>query len=160
MEDDTHIPPAADPMAAARAAKAKKAHEKAEAELRQAEEQAASAAGPQPVVSSRANVSVEVDEGPWVDTRVTFKGHNKISTGGDFGFEHYARGAIVKSRERYARQNFDKGWIEPIEAALADKWERLAQQELVAGMRRKERHDHAMEHGVNANETWSTGADG
>ena len=160
IEDDTNKPLPADPAAAARAAKARKAAEKAELELRDAEQSRASAAGAQPTVSSRKGQPEAIDEGGPVEMKVTFKGHGQISTGGDFGFERYARGAITVCAERNARQLFDKGWAEPVDASYADRWERMTVKETAEGARRKARFEHHMEHGVGAGEYWNSASDG
>lgn len=160
IEDDTNKPAPADPGAAARAAKARKAAERAEAELRDAEAAKASAGGAQPTVSSRKGAPEVIDEGQMVQMKVTFKGHGQISTGGDFGFERYARGAITTCAERNARDLYNKGWAEPIDESFADRWEKMAEREAVEGARRKARFEHHMEHGVNAGEHWSSASDG
>ena len=149
--------PAADPMAKARAAKAKKALEQAEAEAKLAEQQAAPVANKQPTVSTLRIKTVEEDAGPLVWMRITVEGHGQISTGGEHGFERYAMDAEVQMRELYARQNFKKHWAEPIDRDLVKKWKLDEQREFAAAVRRKASYEHVMEHGVAAGENWSAG---
>lgn len=162
-EDDTNKPAPADPMAAARAAKARKQAEKAEAELRAAELSAAPADVEEdnpPPISTLQGKPEQMHEGPDVWMRVTPWGHGQISTGGQFGFERHSRGAKFKCPEAGARSLYNKRWAEPIDPALADKFVKQNEAEASAAERRGARERHVLEHGVNANEAWSTGADG
>lgn len=162
-DDDTHIPPKADPMAAARAVKARKAAEKAEQELAQAEAQAAPAEQEEdnpPPISTLQGRPEQAYEGPDVWMRVTPWGHGQISTGGQFGFERHSRGAKFKCPEQGARSLYNKRWAEPIDPALADKFVKQNEAEARLAERRGARERDVLANGVNANETWSTGADG
>ena len=159
MTDELEIMQAADPMAKAREAKAKKAAEKAAAEAAQAQAQAASAGGEQPVVSSRRGRAEAPYEGEPVEMRVTPWGHGEISTGGDFGFERYAKGAITWCPEQSARQLYMKRWAEPVDPRYIDRWAEMERRELLANARRKARFDQVMEHGVGAGETYSADRD-
>jgi hypothetical protein len=162
-EDDTNTKPAADPMAAARASKARKAAEKAEAELKAAEEAAAPADIEEdnpPPISTLKGRPEQVYEGPEVWMRVTPWGHGQISTGGQFGFERHSRGAKFKCSEQGARSLYNKRWAEPIDPALADKFVKQNEAEAHLSERRGAREREVLANGVNANETWSTGADG
>lgn len=157
--DDIDAPPKADPMAAARAAKAQKAADKANADSMVAEAMAAPARTKQPTVSKlRGRAAAPTYEGELVEVRVTAFGHNHISTGGEFGFERYARGAILQIPEINARSLFEKKYVEPTDYAFSDKWQMDKAREDVLGMRAKAREEHVLEHGVNANEHWSTAA--
>lgn len=163
IEDDTNEPPKADPMAAARAAKARKQAEKAEAELKAAE--AAAQATPAddeagPMINTLQGRAEQLDEGPDVDMIVTFKGHGQISTGGVFGFERRPRKSRFKCPEKGARDLFNKGWAEPVDERYADRWNQMNAREQAASARRATRERHVLEHGINADETWRTGIDG
>lgn len=162
-EDDTHIPPAADPISAAKAAKARKAAEKAEADAAKAQADAAPAELEEenpPPISTLQGRSVQADEGPEVWMRVTPWGHGQISTGGQFGFERHSRGAKFKCPEQGARSLYNKRWAEPIDPKLADKFVAMNEAEKRLSDRRGARERDVLANGVGANETWSTGADG
>jgi hypothetical protein len=150
---DEEEKPAADPMAKARAARAAKALAKAEAELQAAEAGKASKANGQPVVP-RKGVAAPSYQGEEVMVRITHWGHNQISTGGDHGFERWAKGAEIPMPEFGARQNFNKRWVEPLDPALADKWVKQNNQEIRAAMAAKRRTDFHMENGVAQGEDW------
>lgn len=157
--DDTLEPPKADPMAAARAAKARKAAEKAEAELRDAEASAATAGAGQPTISTLKGRPDAQYEGDLVEMRITPWGHGQISTGGEFGFERYARGAICMVAEQNARSLFNKRWAEPTDPSFADRWVKMNERDAALAAARGRREREVLEKGVNANETWSTGRD-
>lgn len=159
-DDDTHEPPKADPMAAARAAKARKAAEKAEQELRAAEVSAASKADGQPTISTLKGRAEAPFEGDMVRMKVTPWGHGQISTGGEFGFERFARGAEFEAAEMNARALYNKRWAEPIEQRFVDRWTQANEADAAAAARRGARERQVLQHGVGPNETWSTALNG
>lgn len=158
--DDTNEPPKADPMAAARAAKARKLAEKAEAELKAAEDAATSKSAGQPTISTLQGRAEAPYEGDPVEMRVTPWGHGQISTGGEFGFERFARGAVFTVPEHNGRTLFNKRWAEPVDPSYQDRWTAANEMELRAAARRGARERQVLENGVGANETWRTGVDG
>ncbi len=157
---DTPPPARVDPMAKARAAKAAKEKERADAALAQAEKAAASAAHGQPVVSTMRGRAVNPFMGELVEVKITHWGHAEVSTGGEDGFERFAAGAITKIPEQSARSLFNKRWIEPIDKALADKWLNQNRQELLAAMRAKGRTEARLQAGVGVGEEWRSALEG
>lgn len=155
FEDDEK--PATDRFAAARAAKAAKAFAEAQRQSEQAEREAAPAevAAGQPTVSSLKTRQVFIDEGKPVEMRVTPWGHAQISTGGEYGFERYARGAQFRAPEQNARSLYSKRWAEPIDPTYADRWVEMDHRDAATSARAKQMFEHRMEHGVAAGERWS-----
>lgn len=154
IEDE--VKPAADPMAKARAAKARKALEEAEKAAAAAEVAAAPIASAQPVVSSLKTKAANPYMGDPVACVVTAWGHGQISTGGEHGFERYARGAEVMIPEHSARSLFNKRWIEPKDASFADKWFKANQREIAMSMAAKRNTEFRMENGVAPGENWAS----
>lgn len=156
MYDEAEAPPkpAADPLAKARAVKAEKAAAKAREQAEEAERAAASAAKGQPVVSSLKGRAVAAYEGAPVEVRVTAWGHGQLSTGGEQGFERYAKDAIITIPEQRARQLFNKRWIEPTDPAFVDRWVQMNRQEIAGAMRAKAANNFHLEHGVKQGEEW------
>lgn len=133
-----------DPMAKARAVKAAKAAAKAQADLEQAERANKTAADGQPVVSSLKTRPAQVYEGEPVQMRVTFRGHGQISTGGEFGFERYARNAIITAAEKNARSLYEKNFAEPLDESYVDRWAEMARREQIAGAAAKAAFEDAL----------------
>lgn len=141
---ELEIAQSADPVAKARAAKAAKAAAKAAADVAQAEESRRSAADGQPVVSTLKTKPVIAYEGEPVQMRVTFKGHGQISTGGEFGFERYARNARIVAAEMNARSLYEKGFAEPLDESYVDRWAEMTRREQIAGARAKAAFEDAL----------------
>jgi hypothetical protein len=154
MKDEAQAQPAADPMAKARAAKARKAAEQAEREAEQAEVAAAPVADAQPVVSSLKTKAEAQYQGELVEVVVTHWGHGQISTGGEHGFERYARGARIALPEFSARSLFNKRWVEPVEPSLADRWVAMNNREVRQAIAAKRNTEFRMDHGVAPGEEW------
>lgn len=150
----------ADPLAKARAVKAAKAKERADAELAAAEAGTKSKAQGQPVVSTFRGRAANPYMGDLVEVRVTHWGHAEISTGGEDGFERFAAGAVCSIPEQSARSLFNKRWIEPADPAFATKWLQQNRRELIAAMRAKANTDFRLANGVAQGEEWRSAMDG
>ena len=160
MSDPKNPLPLADPVASRIAEKARSTAEAAEARARQAEMDAAPAAVNQPTVSSLKTRHAQVYEGEQVKMRVTSWGHGQISTGGEHGFERYARDAIIECAEVNARDLYRKRFAEPLERGLEERWVEMEKREQAASYRAKMRQEHVLENGVAAGEHWSTATNG
>jgi hypothetical protein len=165
MDDvsETELARASDPMAKARAVKAEKAAQRARLELEQSERDAASAAlaqgdlGVQPTKSALHSKSVlQPPQGELVRMKVTLWGDGFISTGGEFGYERFAAGAIFDCPEAAARQHFDKRYAEPLEPSFAKKWYLQAKREEAVSAKAYQQLQDVLEHGVSAGRDYSS----
>ena len=147
--------PAADPFAKARAAKARKAAERAEADALASQREAASAGGVQPKRSKRKGATlVEDAKGPTILVRVTSQGRDHISTGGDFGFERFDMWAEIDMVIPTAFSLWKKNWIEPTEREHVVLFDKMRHREMVEEARRTAKFNDVLEHGARLGEDY------
>ncbi len=145
----------ADPVIRQRAANTRKAAEKAEADLAASVAEAAPAAGDQPKRSKRQVMQrVFNPKGAPVMMRITSKGRDHISTGGDSGFERWDKRAVVPMAEESAYSNWKKGYAEPEEDDVVEKFDQLLVAEQRREARAKAKFDDVMEHGARIGEEY------